>query len=139
MFLEKDDTELHLQKWTGPKSGKQTDANIITYLGMQQITSLTDLQRGGLVVGQSKDGHRLYFTPEDTHSLIIGATRSGKTRNLVLPSIGLTAMAGESMGNLGISEGLGIQTVAGVITTGGFLIVLLLLIFAIMPAAAGQQ
>lgn len=36
------------------------------------------------------------------------------------------------MGNLGISEGLGIQTVAGVITTGGFLIVLLLLIFAIM-------
>jgi len=34
MFLEKDDTELHLQKWTGPKSGKQTDANIITYLGM---------------------------------------------------------------------------------------------------------
>ena len=64
---------------------------------MQQITSLTDLQRGGLVVGQSKDGHRLYYTPEDTHSLIIGATRSGKTRNLVLPSIGLTAMAGESM------------------------------------------
>ena len=35
------------------------------------------------------------------------------------------------MGNLGISEGLGIQTVAGVITSGG-LIVLLLLIFAIM-------
>lgn len=34
MYLEKTDTELHLQKWTGSKSGKQTNANIITYLGM---------------------------------------------------------------------------------------------------------
>ncbi|WP_185963277.1 type IV secretory system conjugative DNA transfer family protein, partial [Klebsiella pneumoniae] len=29
--------------------------------------------------------------------LIIGATRCGKSRHVVLPSIGLTAMAGESM------------------------------------------
>ena len=34
MYLEKTDTEMHLQKWTGSKSGKQTNANIITYLGM---------------------------------------------------------------------------------------------------------
>jgi hypothetical protein len=34
MFLEKDDTELNLEKWTGAKSGKQTNANIIHYLGM---------------------------------------------------------------------------------------------------------
>ncbi len=45
----------------------------------------------------SKDGKITYYTPEDTHSMIIGATRSGKSRNLVLPSIGLTAMAGESI------------------------------------------
>lgn len=56
-----------------------------------------DNTRGGLVIGMSKDGKRTYYTPDDTHSLIVGATRSGKTRNLVLPSIGLTAMAGESM------------------------------------------
>lgn len=53
--------------------------------------------RGGLAIGMSRDGRRTYYTPEDTHSLIIGATRSGKSRGLVLPSIGLTALAGESM------------------------------------------
>lgn len=52
---------------------------------------------GGLVLGWSKDLRQIYYTPEDTHSLIIGATRCGKSRHVVLPSIGLTAMAGESM------------------------------------------
>lgn len=52
---------------------------------------------GGLVLGWSKDMKTIYYIPEDTHSLIIGATRCGKTRHLVLQSIGLTAMAGESM------------------------------------------
>lgn len=52
---------------------------------------------GGLVLGWSKDMKTIYYIPEDTHSLIIGATRCGKTRHLVLQSIGLTAMASESM------------------------------------------
>ena len=34
MFLEKTDEELHLEKWTGSKSGKQTNADIIHFLGM---------------------------------------------------------------------------------------------------------
>lgn len=38
MFLEKPDTELHLDKWTGAKSGKQTNADIIRYLGMGIVT-----------------------------------------------------------------------------------------------------
>lgn len=38
MFLEKTDTELNLEKWTGAKSGKQTNANIIHYLGMGIVT-----------------------------------------------------------------------------------------------------
>lgn len=38
MFLEKTDTELHLEKWTGAKSGKQTNADIIHYLGMGIVT-----------------------------------------------------------------------------------------------------
>lgn len=53
--------------------------------------------RGGLVVGMTRDGRHAYYTPSDTHSLVIGTTRSGKTRSLVLPSVGLTAMAGENM------------------------------------------
>lgn len=61
------------------------------------IPKVSELTTGGLVIGQSKDGKKIYHTKEDTHSLVIGATRCGKTRTLVLPSIGLTAMAGESM------------------------------------------
>jgi len=34
MFLEKTDTELNLEQWTGARSGKQTDVDIIHYLGM---------------------------------------------------------------------------------------------------------
>lgn len=64
---------------------------------MKQATKLADLALGGLVLGQTKDGHCIYYTPEDTHSLIIGATRCGKTRCLVEPSIAMTALAGESM------------------------------------------
>lgn len=56
-----------------------------------------ECKRGGLAVGMTRDGKQTYYTPEDTHSLIIGATRSGKSRNLVMPSIGLTALAGENM------------------------------------------
>ena len=52
---------------------------------------------GGLVLGWSQDMKKLYVNTTDTHSLVIGATRCGKTRHLVLQSIGLTAMAGESM------------------------------------------
>lgn len=39
----------------------------------------------------------VYFIDDDLHSLTIGATRSGKTRSLVLQSINNTALAGENM------------------------------------------
>lgn len=52
---------------------------------------------GGLVLGWSRDKKRIYYNADDTHTLVIGTTRSGKSRHVVLQSIGLTAMAGESM------------------------------------------
>lgn len=55
---------------------------------------------GGLVVGMSKDGTELYCMTEDTHTLILGVTRSGKSRGLVLPSVCFMALAGESMINV---------------------------------------
>ena len=61
------------------------------------MMNLSDMDRGGLVLGMSKDRSRLYCNTEDTHTLTIGATRSGKTRNIVLPSICIMALAGESM------------------------------------------
>lgn len=38
MFLERNDTELHLEAWTGSKNGKQSNANIIHYLGMGVVS-----------------------------------------------------------------------------------------------------
>lgn len=55
--------------------------------------------QGGIVVGMEKKGEKeiLYLIGSDTHSLTIGATRSGKTRCLVVQSICATALAGESL------------------------------------------
>lgn len=64
---------------------------------MRKAENLTNLQAGGLCLGWDKKLRRIYYNPSDTHSLIIGATRCGKTRRIVLPSIGLMAFAGESM------------------------------------------
>lgn len=58
------------------------------------------LEVGGLVLGMKKEGwfkERIFIEENDFHSLIIGATRSGKTRHLVLPTICTLGLAGESM------------------------------------------
>lgn len=60
---------------------------------------------GGIVVGTEKirakelgePSERLYYIPDDTHTLTIGATRSGKTRCLVIQSICTLGLAGESL------------------------------------------
>lgn len=54
---------------------------------------------GGIVVGMKKEGRRetLYYIDEDTHTLTIGATRSGKSRCLVVQSICQLGLAGESL------------------------------------------
>ena len=55
--------------------------------------------KGGLVVGykKNKKNENIYFVDENIHSLTVGATRSGKTRSVVLQTIGNLALAGESM------------------------------------------
>ena len=55
--------------------------------------------KGGLVVGMKKHGsyEEISYISKDYHSLIFGATGSGKTRTLVLQSIIFTAMAGEGI------------------------------------------
>lgn len=58
---------------------------------------LSCLTRGGPVLGWSKDCQKMFINGDDTHTLCLGATRSGKTRNVVLPSICTMALAGESI------------------------------------------
>jgi len=57
------------------------------------------IPRGGVVLGMKRQGitEKIYFAGEDIHTLCIGATRSGKTRTIVLQSIGTLALAGESL------------------------------------------
>lgn len=57
------------------------------------------LKEGGIVIGMSRHGKRekIHYIADDTHTLTIGATRSGKTRTLVLQSLCLMALAGESL------------------------------------------
>lgn len=57
------------------------------------------LKEGGIVIGMTRCGkkEKIHYIADDTHTLTIGATRSGKTRTLVLQSICLMALAGESL------------------------------------------
>ncbi len=57
------------------------------------------LKKGGVVIGtkQSSSVEKLYIIDEDTHSITVGATRSGKTRTIVLQSICALALAHESI------------------------------------------
>lgn len=60
---------------------------------------ISQLNQGGIVVGFQKEGdtEKIFYIDEDTHSLCIGATRSGKTRSVVLQSVGLLGLSGESL------------------------------------------
>jgi type IV secretion system protein VirD4 len=53
--------------------------------------------KGGVVIGVDRQRGKLWLDAEDTHCLIIGATRSGKSRRLVVPTIWQLGLAGESM------------------------------------------
>lgn len=55
--------------------------------------------RGGVVVGMKKENGKehIYYIDEDSHLLCIGATRSGKTRCLVVQSVCALGLAGESI------------------------------------------
>lgn len=56
-------------------------------------------KNGGLVVGfeKNKKEEKIYYIDDNIHSLVVGATRSGKTRSIVLQTIGNLALAGESI------------------------------------------
>lgn len=67
---------------------------------IEQIeVKLPDLKRSGIVIGMKHEGdnERIYYVGEDSHLLCIGATRSGKSRCLVMESICAIGLSGESM------------------------------------------
>lgn len=80
---------------------KEADSNAEIETG--SIEAIADTQcfsSGGLVIGMKKlrGGKELfYYIGDDTHLIGIGATRSGKSRTMVIQSICFLALAGESM------------------------------------------
>lgn len=64
-----------------------------------EFEDINFIENGGIVLGMNKKRNKeeIYFVDEDTHTLCIGATRSGKSRCVVLETIGLLGLAGESM------------------------------------------
>ena len=57
------------------------------------------IKKGGVAIGirENSENEKLYFIGEDSHTLCIGATRSGKSRTIVLQTICTLGLAGESM------------------------------------------
>lgn len=57
-------------------------------------------KKGGIVLGkqkQSRHQEKICIVDNDTHTLTLGATRSGKSRTVVLESICVLGLAGENM------------------------------------------
>lgn len=52
---------------------------------------------GGIVLGADLSQQKFWTVDDDTHVLLIGTTRSGKSRRVIIPSIWHLARCGESM------------------------------------------
>ena len=50
----------------------------------------TTFNSGGIVIGYEKQKNKenIYYIDDNIHSLVVGATRSGKTRSIVLKTVG---------------------------------------------------
>ena len=73
---------------------------IPNYSGIHELYMTKDIfETCGVVIGKKdiKNKEVLYTIDHDSHLLCLGATRSGKTRCVVLETIGALALAGESM------------------------------------------
>lgn len=87
----------------GSVSLSKPETNPISSGGKDEIKKLVNtlpFDTGGMVIGMKRlyGGKELfYFIGDDTHLLCIGATRSGKSRTLVIQSICFLALAGESI------------------------------------------
>lgn len=64
-------------------------------LNLNHKLSAFGIDAGGFLFGY--DGNKCYINADDTHTLTIGATRCGKTRCHVLPTINILGLAGESI------------------------------------------
>lgn len=57
------------------------------------------IKKGGIILGMdnSKGKEKVWYVADDAHIMLIAATRTGKSRKIILPSIWEIAKSGESM------------------------------------------
>lgn len=81
------------------EKGKNTQHQAVSHREEKKEEVIGQLKKGGLVIGKDDIGgkERIYSITDDLHSLVIGETGSGKTRNLVLQSIVSMILAGENI------------------------------------------
>lgn len=65
----------------------------------EEIFEQYKFTKGGISLGLEKINNRekVYYNDDDTHSIILGATRSGKGRTVLLQTIGIQGLAGENI------------------------------------------
>ena len=70
-----------------------------THLPQRRNQPIKLPQHGGIIIEYKKykNKERIHYIDEDLHTLILGATRCGKTRSLILQSICFIGLSGESM------------------------------------------
>lgn len=84
----------------GKADGKDIEDGVIpNYEEIQPYPIVQLYDRAGVVIGKADLGNaeKIYSIDHDSHLLCLGATRSGKTRTVVLPTICMLALSGESM------------------------------------------
>lgn len=85
----------------GKKDFEEIENGVIPdFEKIKKIDAIQEIfDEAGLVIGRTLKGKKevIYSIDHDSHFLALGATRSGKTRCIVLQSIGLLALSGESM------------------------------------------
>ncbi len=78
--------------------GSEEEFNFIKTKSLE-IDNKYENTKTGIVLGliKTKTGEKILCLDSDTHTIIIGATRCGKTRTEVLQTIGIIGLAGESL------------------------------------------
>ena len=93
---KKDYSENYTKEMAKTFKNKVLNTNFLKNILNKEDKFLTE---GGIVIGMTKEDNKekIHYIKDDVHTLVVGATRSGKTRCLVIPSICTIGLSGESM------------------------------------------
>ena len=97
-FLEKDKIE-KVFKYSILKENKMIRLLLLNKPINEELFEQYKFENGGISLGLEKidDKEKIYYNDDDTHSIVLGATRSGKGRTVLLQTIGIQGLAGENM------------------------------------------